>query len=83
MFNGSFNNISVISWLSVLLMEESGKTTDLSQVTVKLYHIMLYCMVKELLTWHEIPITYSSHRYHFSSFDLMVFKVCEYPLHKK
>jgi hypothetical protein len=29
-------------------MEETGKTTDLSQVTVKLYHIMLYCMVKEL-----------------------------------
>jgi hypothetical protein len=29
-------------------MEETGKTTDLSQVTVKLYHIMLYCMVKEV-----------------------------------
>jgi hypothetical protein len=33
-----FNNISVISWGPVLLVE---KTTDLSQVTDKLYHIML------------------------------------------
>ena len=38
-FNASFNNISV------LLMEEtgiSGETTDQSQVTDKLYNIMLY-----------------------------------------
>jgi hypothetical protein len=37
-FNATFNNISVISWRSVLLVEE---TTDLSQVTDKLYHILL------------------------------------------
>ena len=37
-FNATFNTISVISWRSVLLAEES---TDLSQVTDKLYHIML------------------------------------------
>jgi hypothetical protein len=45
-FNGTFNNISVISWQSDLLTEETGvpgkKNTDLSQVTDKLYHIMLY-----------------------------------------
>jgi hypothetical protein len=38
-FNTTFNNISFISWRSVLLMEE---TTDLAQVTDKLYHIMWY-----------------------------------------
>ena len=38
-FNANFNNISVISLRSVLLVEE---TTDLMQVTVKHYHIMLY-----------------------------------------
>jgi hypothetical protein len=44
-FNATFNNISVISWWSVLLVEETGepeKTTDLPQVTDKFYHIMLY-----------------------------------------
>jgi hypothetical protein len=34
-FNSTFNNISVISWRSVLVMEE---TTGLSQVTAKLLH---------------------------------------------
>ena len=45
MFNATFNNISTISWQSVLLVEETGvhvETTDLSQVTAKFYHILLY-----------------------------------------
>ena len=39
-FNATFNNISVISWQSVLLVGE--KNTDLLQVADKLYHIILY-----------------------------------------
>jgi hypothetical protein len=44
--NATFNNISVISWRSVLLVEETGvsgkKTPDLSQAIDKFYQIMLY-----------------------------------------
>ena len=41
----TFNNISATPWLSVLLVEETGvsiENHDLPQVTLKLYHIMLY-----------------------------------------
>jgi hypothetical protein len=44
-FNATFNNISAIPWQLVVLMEETGgpgENHDLSQVTDKLYHIMLY-----------------------------------------
>ena len=44
-FIGTFNNISVISWRSVLLVDETkepGENHNLPQVTDKLYHIMLY-----------------------------------------
>ena len=40
-FNATFNNISVISWWSVLLLQETGvpaETIDLLQTTDKLYH---------------------------------------------
>ena len=44
-FNATFNNISAISWRSVLLVEETGVPEENhrpAQVTDKLYHIMLY-----------------------------------------
>ena len=45
-FNAIFNNISVISWQTDLLVEETRvprkKNTDLPQVTDKLYNIMLH-----------------------------------------
>jgi hypothetical protein len=44
-FNATFNNISVISWWSVLLVEEIGvfgKNHQPAASTDKLYHIMLY-----------------------------------------
>jgi hypothetical protein len=43
-FNATFNNISVISLLSVLLVEETGvpeKTADLSRALTN-YHSLLY-----------------------------------------
>jgi hypothetical protein len=45
-FNTTFNNISVISWRSVSLVEETGVPGEnhrsIPQDTDKLYHIMLY-----------------------------------------
>jgi cytochrome b561 len=44
-FGATFNNISVISWQLVLLVEETGipdETANLRHVTDKLYHTMLY-----------------------------------------
>ena len=40
--NATFNNISVILWRSVILVEYPETTTDLPQVTNKLDHTMLY-----------------------------------------
>jgi hypothetical protein len=39
--NATFNNISVISWRSVLLMEETGVSGE-NHRSDKFYHILLY-----------------------------------------
>ena len=44
-FNATFNYILAISWLSVLLVEETrgpGEYQRPVRVTIKLYHIALY-----------------------------------------
>ena len=40
-FNATFNNISVIPWWSVLLVEETGVAGE-NHRSDKIYHIMLY-----------------------------------------
>ena len=43
MLSATFNNISAVSWRSVLFVENTGeKRTDLTQVTDKHYRIMFY-----------------------------------------
>jgi hypothetical protein len=56
-FSATFNDISVISWRSFLLVEEAEypqKTTDLSQVTDTVYHIMLH---QVQLAWSGFELT--------------------------
>jgi hypothetical protein len=59
-FNATFNNISVILWRSVLLVEETRvpeESHDLSQVTDKLHHIKLHHVQPALTEIVQVKIT--------------------------
>jgi hypothetical protein len=47
-FNATFNNISVISWRSVLLVEKPNK--DMPQVTEKLDHIIDHIIDQSIIS---------------------------------
>jgi hypothetical protein len=44
-FNATFNNIAVILWQSVLLVEETGEPRENHQLVTSHRHIMLYLVL--------------------------------------
>ena len=58
MFNATFSNISVISWRGQFYWcrkpENPEKSTDLSQVTNKSYHKMVYGLAMNRVQTHNL-----------------------------
>jgi hypothetical protein len=59
-FSATYNNMSAISWLSALMVEETGENHDLPQISDKFYHIIL----------HQVHIVMSGIRAHNLSNDM-------------
>jgi hypothetical protein len=57
-FKATFNNISVISWQSVLLVEETGVPGETHQVTDKLHHIMNITEILLKVALNTITLTH-------------------------
>jgi hypothetical protein len=64
-FNTTFNNISAISWQSVLLVEESGVPVENHRLAIshKLYH-MLYRVQPRLCGIQTLNVSGDRHRLH-------------------
>jgi hypothetical protein len=77
-FNATFNNISVILWRSVLLVEETGENHQLSQVTNKLlshtvecYYYTYYLNQSYLLKGFIIIVNWSTITGSSLTFDIL------------
>jgi hypothetical protein len=57
--NDIFNDDSVISWWSVLMVDETGESHDLSEVIANLYHIKFSRAGFEFITLVEIGTDYT------------------------
>ena len=66
--NATFNNISVISWWSVLLVNETGEPRENHRsFTDKLYHIMYYNIIAPESDYCFISMSYDSRVYYVIS----------------
>ena len=82
-FSATFNNISVLSWRSVLLVEETGVPGENHRhvaVTDKVYHIMFYQIHLTMLAFHECPLYQGDRTSLFNCFNNIVPISIEYIL---